>query len=282
MKSTIKLRHLAFIFAILPLLGSAQENKPLPATFSGHGENSKRFIESHDLDADGVLTWQEFEQFRRQRFAASDKNDDGGIDLAEYIAEFEARIGEMLKGELGEIDTMTARRFDALAGSDGHIARADFDHSGERMYAMFEKGGQNDGNQPTRRRLLDLPTSHTRNGMLAMYDRNSDGQLPREEFDLMREEQFKRTDANRDGRLSRDEYIAEFQQRIDKAIHELKTRELRQTRVRFGVLDTNRDDRIDWDEYIASGKRLFEGNDRNSDGRIDAADIALPAPKRGQ
>ncbi len=262
--------------------GTAPATQPLPATFSGHGNNVEAFIKAHDLDNDGVLMRAEYENFRRQRFAESDYDHNGHIDLGEYVREFEARLDTRIRAELAETDAQTRRRFEALAGNgQSHISRERFDAAGERGFAAFAEGKLPEAlPADAPRTILAMPTSHTQAGMRALYDTNNDGQIPREEYDAARKEQFERTDSNRDGRLSFDEYAAEFRHRIDARIHEIKSRELRQARVRFGVLDKNRNDRLDAEEHLETGLQMFQRVDRNGDGKVDSADVALPAPAR--
>ena len=271
----------ALLFIALAVAQTTTNTPTPPPTFAGHGNNVQNFINAHDLNKDGVLTREEFETFRRQRFDASDFDRNGHIDLLEYVREFDERIDKRLKPELDATHTMTERRFQSLAKGQSHISREHYDESGNRAFAAYSEGKLPEtlpADAP--RSTLDLPTNHTKGGMLALYDRNSDGALSREEYDQMRDEQFKRTDANRDGKLSRHEYEAEFNQRIHARIHDLKTRELRQAGVRFGVLDKDKNDEIRWDEYLASGMSLFKRTDRNNDGKVDSADVAMPAPAR--
>lgn len=255
---------------------------PLPATFSGHGNNVDAFIKAHDLDQDGVLTREEYENFRRQRFVESDSDRSGGISLGEYVQEFDNRLTTRIQAELADSDAQTRRRFESLAGSgQSHVSRERFDAASERIFAAFSTGKLPEAlPADAPRSILAMPTSHTIAGMRALYDTNNDGQIPREEFDAARKEQFERTDSNGDGRLSFDEYAAEFRHRVDGRIHEIKSRELRQARVRFGVLDKNKNDLIDADEHLAIGLEMFRRVDRNGDGKVDAADAALPAPAR--
>src|SRR3546814_5254650 len=43
----------------------------------GHGDNVEAFVSQHDDNADGRLTWAEFDAFRRNRFDVTDSNGDG-------------------------------------------------------------------------------------------------------------------------------------------------------------------------------------------------------------
>lgn len=288
---TTRPQILAAAILAMPLLAYAASGSAAPGTpkkttdLLGHTQNVMAFVKAYDANNDNILTQKEHDDFRRERFHETDTNKNGSIDLLEYVRELNDRIDARVQEEMVEVDKMTDVRFKALAGKDAtHITRERFDQSGNAAFAAFAEGKlpqeleANSANAD----ILNLPTNHSSKGMLALYDRNSDGELPREEFDAVREEQFKRTDSNTDGRLSRDEYAAEFHFRIDNRVHDIKVRQLRQSRVRFGLLDTNKDDRLDLTEYLTSSARAFAQLDRNGDGQLDAADAALPAPKRPQ
>lgn len=262
--------------------GTSQAGQAKKPVSVGHGNNVDVYIQVMDLNQDGAVTPDEVEKQRRQHFATVDRNGDGGIDMQEYVDEFRQRMQGRIQDEMGEINRMTDVRFESLSGKQSHISRSRYDQAGERAFSAYAQGKLPAAlpRQPGQRRsALQMPTNHTKEGMLALYDRNLDGQLTREEFDLVRDEQFKRTDINRDGRLSRAEYATEFQQRVDARLHEMMTREMRQARVRFGVLDDNKDDRIDADEYVRTGQQMFKRVDRNQDGKVTAADAAPPKSK---
>lgn len=259
----------------------------------GHGDDVVSFIAQHDDSGDGRLTWTEFETFRRNRFDATDENGDGTVDVEEYVREFEDRSRRALEQRRAGQMEQTERRFAALdADRDGRVSRAEFDASGERQFAGFLKmpadagedaaSGEDAAAAAERRRGLGMPTSHTREGFLALFDLDGDGRVDRAEFDRARAGQFARTDADGDGVLERDEYLAEFEDRLDRRIATLGDGSDRQTRVRFGALDADKDGRMTFAEYQVSGKRLFDGADRDKDGMVDAADAALPPPARPQ
>ncbi len=137
-------------------------------------------------------------------------------------------------------------RFNALdKDEDGYISRAEFNRSGELAFARMDTN--NDGvlsaadpkpqprsedtrseqtrqqqpqraQQPRRERLLQMPTTHSVEGMLAMYDSNNDGVVSRAEYEQGRAAQFAAVDSNADGKLSYDEYVAEFAARLDQQI----------------------------------------------------------------
>lgn len=261
----------------------------------GHGNNIDAFVAQHDGNADGRLTWQEFDAFRRSRFDATDANGDGTVDVEEYVQEFEDRMREEMEQGRGEQVEQTRRRFAALdADKDGQVSKKEFDASGERVWtegqkAMASKGDAKADEEKTaeaaarfdrRPNRLALPSSHTAEGFLALYDGNGDGKVERGEFDRARTEQFARTDADRNGRLSQDEYLAEYEDRLDRHIATQTGGSDKQTRVRFGALDTDKDGKMTFAEYQVSGKRTFDAADRNHDGVVDAADAKLPPPPR--
>ncbi|WP_369977238.1 EF-hand domain-containing protein [Xanthomonas bundabergensis] len=272
----------------------------------GHGNNVTAFIAEFDDNGDGAVSWAEFDAFRRARFDATDSNKDGTVDDAEYVREFDERMAMEIDRERVALVEQTRARFAALdTDKDGQISRAEFDATGEDTW----KAGQNvlaargngkhkdeaaqTGTAPRTaagaqrfdnrsRSRLDMPTSHTAEGFLALYDGNGDGKVDRAEFQQARDAQFARTDSNGDGRLALEEYLGEFETRVDRRAAALDQGEDRQVHVRFGVLDADKDGRMTFAEYQVSGKRLFETADRNKDGTVDAADakVAPPAARR--
>lgn len=281
----------ACLCALLSPSVSARQPPPRPLV-GGHGNDLTAFIAQHDGDADGRLTWAEFEAFRRQRFDATDADGDGIVDVEEYVQEFEDRLRrEMEQDRAGQVE-QTRRRFAALdADKSGAVSRAEFDTSGERVWAQGQQamagakadsGKTADGAARSDRRpgRLALPSSHTKEGFLALYDGNGDGTAGRDEFAQARQAKFARTDRNGDGQLDADEYLAEYEDRLDRHVAAQVGGSDRQTRVRFGALDTDKDGRMTFAEYQASGKRTFDTADRNHDGTVDEADTRLPPPAR--
>lgn len=287
-----------------PTLSFAQDSAsearpPVRPLVGGHGNNLKAFIAQHDDNADGRLTWEEFEAFRRKRFDATDANGDGSVDVEEYVQEFADRSRDELERTRDAQGEQTRRRFASMdADKDGKLSRAEFDASGERVWTQGQKAVAEAGKPAATgeeakteaaaarfdrsRDRLGMPTSHTAEGFAALFDGNSDGRVDREEFDAARDNQFSRTDANGDGMLDADEYLAEFEDRVDRRIATLVEGSDRQTRVRFAAMDTDKDGRMSFAEYQASGRRTFDAADRSKDGVVDEADMKLPPPPRPQ
>lgn len=283
------------------LLSSAVSAQTAPGPrplVGGHGNNVLAFIAEHDDNADGRVTWEEFETFRRTRFDATDTDRNGTIEEAEYVAEFDARVAAEIERERAAQVEQTKARFAALdTDRNGQVSRAEFDAAGEKTWqggqealaskgadakaapqreAKTAAGAQRFDNQ--QRSRLGMPTSHTAAGFLELYDENGDGKVDRAEYQRVRDAQFTRTDSSGDGQLSLDEYLAEFETRVDRRIDALDQGGDRQVHVRFGVLDGDKDGHMTFAEYQVSGRRLFETADRNKDGVVDAADAKVPAP----
>ncbi len=263
----------------------AQTSRPI---IGGHGNNVEAFIAQHDERGEGRVSWKAFEAFRRQRFDATDENGDGVVDVEEYVQEFEDRSRQALEQSRSRQLEQAERRFEALdTDRDGRVSRAEFDASGARQFAAFQKlppkPAGDDGDAAARfdrRDRLALPSGHDREGFLALFDANGDGQVDAVEFGQVRDAQFARTDTDGDGVLVRDEYLAEFEDRLDRHVAARVEGSDRQTRVRFAALDTDKDGKMTFEEYQVSGRRLFDSADRDKSGVVDAADAKLPPPAR--
>lgn len=72
----------------------AAEGPAAPA--GGHGLAA--FMGSYDANRDGVVTRDEYDTVRKQRFMAADTNRDGWLSEAEYVAEYEGRLKEQYAG----------------------------------------------------------------------------------------------------------------------------------------------------------------------------------------
>lgn len=260
-------------------VASAQEAKT-PHAAAGSQTNTAlaSFLEQFDSEGAGSVSWARFVEFRKQRYADTDENDDGSVDVEEYANEYLGRLDARMEAERkGQVE-QTHTRIKALdTDKDGAISRAEYDASGERAFAHYEKNAAVAEARPAgRRSAIGMPSTHTREGMLEIYDVNGDSKVSRTEYDAGRDEAFARTDENKDGRLSSDEYLAEFEDRLDRRIVSSRESSAQQSRVRFKSLDIDKNQRVSWDEYAASGKRLFDRVDTNRDGIVDARDPTPP------
>jgi hypothetical protein len=67
---------------------AAAEGPAAPA--GGHGLSA--FIGGYDANRDDVVTREEYDAVRKQRYTAADTNHDGWLSEDEYVAEFEGRL----------------------------------------------------------------------------------------------------------------------------------------------------------------------------------------------
>ncbi|ESQ79623.1 EF-hand domain-containing protein [Asticcacaulis sp. YBE204] len=135
--------------------------------------------------------------------------------------------------------------------------------------------------------------SHSSAVFIEEQDLNGDGKVSTEEFKTGRKVEFVKADFNEDGALSEVEYVGEFEGRLmvrlsqiadpEKRLEE-NQRQMRQARVRFGVLDTDKNGSISFEEYLASGLRMIGMHDRDKDGFVTDKDVALAekAAKEGK
>jgi len=73
----------------------AAEGPAAPA--GGHGLAA--FMGSYDANRDGVVTREEYDTVRKQRFVAADVNRDGWLNEEEYVAEYEGRLKQQYAGK---------------------------------------------------------------------------------------------------------------------------------------------------------------------------------------
>ncbi|GGZ37528.1 hypothetical protein [Asticcacaulis endophyticus] len=126
--------------------------------------------------------------------------------------------------------------------------------------------------------------SHQTTIFIEEQDTNKDGQVTLAEFDVERADHFKRMDANGDASLTEAEYVGEYEARLNKQLEsvtdaekkkEQYQRQMRQAKVRFGVLDTNKDAAMTFEEYQVSGHAMFNRHDADKSGIITAKDVEL-------
>jgi hypothetical protein len=126
----MKIKHVSYIACLL-----------LPALGFAASHDLATFVAEYDLDKDGKVSKEEFQEVRQQRFAATDSNQDRGVSHEEYVAEYRVRLmatkpdPEKAQRQLKQTDV----RFQALdSNKDGRISFAEYSYSGWRMYAEHD------------------------------------------------------------------------------------------------------------------------------------------------
>ncbi|WP_337880922.1 hypothetical protein [Rheinheimera sp.] len=271
-----------------------------PAKTKGHQptpESKASFIRDYDLDKDGVVSAEEFAQVRQQRFSAGDENKDGVLQLDEYVNEYANRLDKRLHAEREGQVKQTHTRIGALdKDKSGSISLAEYQGSGDRAFGFIDtnkdgviskadpapKRENTQKPEPVRARpALVMPTTHSVVGMLAMYDKNADGLVTKEEYLAERTAAFQRTDLDGNGDLSAEEYLNEFVDRLDRQVAKTRASQLKQAEVRFAALDKDNNQQISGAEYNASGDRIFARWDTNADRAVSMKE-ALPAIEPSQ
>lgn len=137
--------------------------------------------------------------------------------------------------------------------------------------------------------LPALAASHSSTTFIGEQDLNGDGKVLLDEFKLGRQVEFVRIDFNADGVLNEAEYLGEFEGRLMQRISKMADaekrkeelqRQMRQAKVRFGVLDTDKNGSISLEEFQATGLRMFKMHDRNQDSAVDEADVKIAEDER--
>lgn len=250
------------------------------------------YIDQYDQDLDGRVSSAEFENARRERFDITDTNRDGSVDPEEYVFEWEDRLDAQLALDRKEQVSQTAARHQSLDDNeDGMISRAEFDASGEYSFGRYDssKDGIIDADDTdsmaaqlaeyernmsreeillNQKRMLEMPSTHSKAGTIEQYDTDADEAVTRAEFDAGRNEQFALMDENRDGAISVDEYVVEFENRVDTAIASFRKASVEQAYVRFGALDKDENKVMTFAEYQISGHRTFARWDTDGNGYV--------------
>lgn len=273
----------------------------LSATATGQNLQAKiDFIVDYDSNADGQVQHAEYWQRRQQMLAAMDRQQNAQVDLQGYQqaqwAVFEGLLDQDRQRQLRQTEV----RFAAVdTDQDAVISAAEYHASGARAFAMLDRhhDGVLDGQdvaanvagtttQQQRRSsqsrslqrspALIMPTSHSVQGMLQMYDQNHDRKISQDEYHAIRQQVFARTDMDGNGVLSAQEYLAEFTDRLDQQIAQTRQHAQTQWAGEFAALDSDGNGILSSVEYHQAGAQGFAQWDTNQD-RVVSMQDKLPA-----
>lgn len=277
-------------------------HKPRPM----NNDRLQHILSEYNSNADQSLTWQEFNEWRRNRFNETDSDKNNIVDTEEYVYEFEERLDTGYESERKALLIGTARRFSALdANANGHIEWTEYALSGDKIFNTWdsnndgiandsdssftdEKHSHNHSKKKANNKkhkksdkkkssfsFLKIDNAHSKRGLLALFDGNDDDAVSRDEFTVGRQSTFHVSDSNRNSTLEKDEYENEYENRVDDAIEKSRRASIKQTYVRFSVLDDNDNKEMTFDEFQISGKRIFDRWDKNQDGVVSEKDISI-------
>ena len=225
-------------------------------------------------------------------------NKDKNISEAEYVSEYEARLGKRFDRDRAMQVKQTYVRFSSLNKNDNDaIEWAEYEASGKVAFDQFDtnkdgilssadpkpvwtwEGGKADQSSKKKkikkirtRPSFRMPTTHSKRGLIKTYDFDGDGSVTWAEFNKSRRAKFDETDGNANGTLDQKEYVSEFEYRMDMVIKKTRKRAIRQTYIRFNAIDVDADKGISFAEYKQSGERMYQRLDTNKDGNLSGAD----------
>ena len=217
-----------------------------------------------------------------RRFDALDKDDSEQIEWEEYEASGERNFKRFDVDENGVINADDPRpKRNCKHKCKGYKAKGKGDQADaghDREHGKGHRCGKHKGMcKKHAKRVIQMPTTHRKKGMMRKYDTDQNGAITHEEFSAKRRADFDGTDENGDGKLNLEEYVLEFGNRLDEAIEKARKKKLERAKVRFGVLDKDGNGGISFEEYQVSGQKMFSRHDTNEDGVVSESD---PKPKK--
>lgn len=263
------------------------DKQAVPAAHGKRLADRVAFIDEYSGDEKQTLSKVEFDKARAARLVAMDFDKNGTVDTQEYADEYAKRLEKKISAERKAQVAQTVIRFGAVdKNHDKKITLDEFQASASGLFNYLDKQKtgviSTDTPEPetngANRSVLSMPDTHSVKGFLEIYDIDSDGKVTRADFDQQRKEKFSATDTNHDGSVNSEEYMAEFENRLDRQIKQVRDSQVKQAHVRFKSLDANKDSALTLQEFNVSGERIFSGWDVNRDGIVDAND-PLPESK---
>lgn len=271
----------------------------LSATAATDIENEKyRWLAQYDSNQDYSIDVEEVYSTRSELFKKADKNQDNLISASEHQQFFAASLQEKIDYDRKQSIKQTHVRFNAmdkddnnLMSHDEYMATAkrsfnfyDTDKSGiitledkKPTFTSSKKSTLTDVEKAERKRkrqmrnatrVVRMPTTHSKAGMLAKYDINNDQKITWDEYQQKRNADFARADENGNNELTNDEYVAEFEDRLDTQIAKIKTTELTKNTPLFTSLDKNTDQQISIAEFQLNALVNFTYFDTDNNGQV--------------
>ncbi|MBU2891829.1 EF-hand domain-containing protein [Colwellia sp. D2M02] len=271
----------------------------LSATAATDIENEKyRWLAQYDSNQDYTIDVEELYSSRATLFEQADKNQDKVIDANEHQQFFERNLQEKIDYDRKQSIKQTHVRFNAMDKNDNNLmsydeymatAKRSFDFydtdkSGiitlddkKPTFTSTKKSTLTDAEKAEKKRkrqmrnatrVVRMPTTHSKSGMLVKYDLNDDQQITWAEYQQKRNLDFARADENGDKDLTNDEYVAEFEDRLDTQIAKIKAAELNKNTPLFASLDKNNNQQISVAEFQLNALVNFTYFDTDNNGQV--------------
>ena len=205
-------------------------DKKIEKERKGHIKRTHRRFDALDKDDSEQIEWEEYEASGERSFKRFDGDGNGVINADDPRPKRHCK--HKCKGYKGK--------------GKGDRADAGHDHEHGEHKGMWKKHAK---------RVIHMPTTHSKKGMMRKYDTDKDGATTHEEFSAQRRADFDRT---------------------DEAIEKTRKEKLERAKVRFGMLDEDENGGVSFEEYQVSGQKMFSRHDTNEDGVVSESD---PKPK---
>jgi hypothetical protein len=140
--ATLVTASLAVLLAACASSTQPMAGKTLGPTNPAGGHGHAAFMGSYDVNRDGLVTREEYDTLRKQRYVAADGNQDGSLSEAEYVAEFEVRLKQQYAAQGRQSDDGYAQmmkqahvRFNILdKNKDGRLSVEEENDVAERTF----------------------------------------------------------------------------------------------------------------------------------------------------
>jgi len=183
---------------ISPLLVALLLGTTVASADPDHEGKQGKFMKFFDTNADGIVTYEEFQGSSKNRFDRIDTDGNGTISPAEFTAYMQSRREERHKNHFENTDT----------NKDGVVSKDEFlSASQERALRRFSRMDKNDDGLLSADELAAHKMHKPRFGkkIFSRLDANGDGQVTQEESQAAWGKWFKRLDTNGDQVVSSEE-----------------------------------------------------------------------------
>lgn len=106
------------------------------------GHSKREFLETYDVDLDGVVTRAEYMARRGEAYVRTDANGDGVLTEAEYVAEFTARLDADLAARRERQLRQAGVRFGVMdTDRNGGMSRPEYEATASRTFQRLNTNG---------------------------------------------------------------------------------------------------------------------------------------------